>query len=230
MSHFWISAAAESDKLRPKELECVESLMDILDRIFSMMSRLGLMEDVYANKERSTMCESIASDAEFVLEDRRPTPPELLAGFERKCALLSQDALDKQQFRMLVMEIEASGISSKRFSSFKSFGDAVRRASFDRLSKEFRFDRSPQSASSPTSPVLALASAPPTSPASPMSPSFSPPQSPTSSEGGGRPRQTAAERAAHLELVFDEADEDNSGTVSEWVRRQFAVTMSGFMT
>ena len=26
-----------------------------------------------------------------------------------------------------------------------------------------------------------------------MSPSFSPPQSPTSSEGGGRPRQTAAE-------------------------------------
>ena len=49
-------------------------------------------------------------------------------------------------------------------------------------------------------------------------------------EGGGRPRQTAAERAAHLELVFDEADEDNSGTVSEWVRRQFAVTMSGFMT
>lgn len=102
---------AKSSTMNATEAAACSDFMDITERIFISLVRLGLFNGVLENKTKEMILSSLADDAETMLSNRRKPPEFLRAAFVAECEKLDSQTLDLEQFVSLMEKISTTGAS-----------------------------------------------------------------------------------------------------------------------
>jgi hypothetical protein len=212
-----LEAFTSVECMNPSELTCCENLFDVLEHVFTVLQRLGLMDDVFSDQTKAGVVLNLSNDVQSIVKNRELTPDFLKHAY---CEALFQSGhkvgLDREGFKRLVMELDKKHQNNDVASSFNS--SSFNSGSFlEQDAQDFGESGDSISKKSLLSPVLGKRGA------AKVFPSSSTPRLLSNAKHGNK-----ADFDAQLEAAFDLADSDGNRYVDlyEFIGLYYKVIMT----